>query len=72
MAWDKYCAIKGRWRVPEATLFLLAMLGASPTVFFLISYLRHKSNKAAFRWRLTVILGLQMLCFSVGSLLFLF
>lgn len=69
MAYDKWAAIKKRWRVPEASLFLLAALGASPTVFFLITYLRHKSNKSSFRWKLNVILAGQIALGALAAVL---
>lgn len=70
MAYDKLNATRGRWRVPESSLFLMAGLGGSPALFFLITYLRHKSNKAAFRWRLNAILGAQIIILSIALLMF--
>jgi uncharacterized membrane protein YsdA (DUF1294 family) len=64
MAWDKYCAMRRRWRVPEATLFSVAMMGGSPTMFMVIRYLRHKSRKTSFLWRLNVILLVQVALFA--------
>ena len=61
MAYDKWAAPQKRWRVPENTLFGFALFGATPTVFFLMRYLRHKSNKASFRWRMNIVLAAQLL-----------
>lgn len=69
MAADKLSATRGRWRVPEASLYLLALLGASPMVFFLVTWLRHKSNKAAFRWRLNAIIATQIMLGALAGLL---
>lgn len=70
MAYDKFCAVRGMWRVPEASLFGVSLLGGSPAVFFLMGYLRHKSNKASFRWRLNIILGIQIILLGAFGLLF--
>ena len=67
MAYDKWAAANGHWRTPENTLFMLAALGASPTIFFLITYLRHKSNKASFRWKLNMILAGQIVLAALAS-----
>ena len=65
MAYDKLAAMRGQWRVPENTLFGLAALGATPAIFFLVIYLRHKSNKASFRWRLNMIMGAQTILLGI-------
>ena len=71
MAWDKYCAMRGCWRVPEATLFSAAMMGGSPAMFIIIRYLRHKSSKTSFLWRLNLILLVQVALLMVfGALSF--
>ncbi len=46
---DKRQALKEGWRVPEATLFLLALLGGSPGAFLAMRWFRHKSVKGSFR-----------------------
>ena len=60
MAYDKWAAPRGHWRVPEKTLFTLSALGASPTVLLLINYLRHKSRKQSFQRQLHLIIVAQM------------
>jgi uncharacterized membrane protein YsdA (DUF1294 family) len=67
MAYDKWAAPQGKWRVPEKTLFGIALAGATPTVFFLMRYLRHKSNKASFRWRMNMVLAAQLLVLALLS-----
>ncbi|GEM_PF-5388250 len=60
MAYDKWAAPLGHRRVPEKTLFGLALIGATPTIFYLMNLLRHKSNKASFRWRMNVVMAIQL------------
>lgn len=49
MGWDKRCAQKGRWRVPEKTLFLAAgCFGALGGVLGMRVY-RHKTKHWYFR-----------------------
>lgn len=69
MAWDKLSAMRRSWRVPEASLFALALLGASPTVFLLIRYLRHKSRKPRFLRALDAIILLQLMGIAIGLFL---
>ena len=45
---DKRAAVKGRWRVPEAHLHLLALIGGWPGAMAAQQTLRHKSKKPSF------------------------
>lgn len=45
---DKQKAKNGRWRTPEATLQLMALIGGWPGALLGQSWLRHKSKKMAF------------------------
>ncbi|MCS4308767.1 uncharacterized membrane protein YsdA (DUF1294 family)/cold shock CspA family protein [Rheinheimera pacifica] len=47
--WDKRKALAGQWRIQESTLQLMALLGGWPGALLAQSYLRHKSQKRAFR-----------------------
>ena len=47
---DKSAAQRQAWRVPEANLHLLALLGGWPGATLAQQWLRHKSQKAEFRF----------------------
>ena len=56
---DKNAARKGAWRIPEAQLHLLALIGGWPGAMAAQQIVRHKSKKPSFRfvfW-ITVILN---------------
>ncbi len=57
--YDKRASQSGRWRVPEATLLMLALLGGSPAALIASKRLRHKTKKLSFRLKLILILILQ-------------
>jgi uncharacterized membrane protein YsdA (DUF1294 family) len=48
-AYDKYRARKGHWRVPEARLLTLALIGGSPGLIAGMLLFRHKTSKLSFR-----------------------
>ena len=58
---DKWKAQRGRWRVPEKTLFLLAALLGSPGVLLGMYLFRHKTLHRVFRVGVPVILAVQLL-----------
>lgn len=55
---DKRAARAGGWRVPEANLLMLALLGGWPMSIWAQKKFRHKTKKTAFRWRFFVCVGL--------------
>lgn len=60
---DKTAARRGRWRTPESTLHVLALIGGWPGALLAQEWLRHKSKKREFRavfWS-TVIVNLLLL-----------
>jgi uncharacterized membrane protein YsdA (DUF1294 family) len=48
-AWDKSAARRRAWRISEATLHGLALLGGWPGAWLAQVWLRHKSRKQPFR-----------------------
>ena len=58
-AWDKFCAIRGLWRIPERTLLMLALIGGTPGAFAGQRWLRHKTQKQPFANYLLAIAALQ-------------
>ncbi len=60
MGADKRKAKKGRWRVPEATLFLLALLGGALGATLGMHLFHHKTRHWYFRWGLPLILLVQI------------
>lgn len=66
MGWDKLAAIQGRRRIPERTLFSLALLGGSVGGILGMLLFRHKTRKRAFRIGFPAILLCQA---ALGGLL---
>lgn len=65
---DKSAAVKGRWRVPEKNLHLLALLGGWPGALLAQTWLRHKTIKTSFRaifW-LTVFINITGFALLIG------
>lgn len=58
--WDKKCAVEGCWRVPEANLLTVAMLGGSPAALLACHVFRHKTRKQPFATVLHVIIVVQV------------
>ncbi|PXY39274.1 DUF1294 domain-containing protein [Flavobacterium cheongpyeongense] len=46
--YDKYSAIKNKRRIPENTLFFMALLGGSIGLFLAMLIFRHKTSKNSF------------------------
>jgi uncharacterized membrane protein YsdA (DUF1294 family) len=49
-AWDKRRAETGGWRVPEAQLHLMELIGGWPGAWMAQRCLRHKTSKASYRF----------------------
>ncbi len=58
---DKRRAIRRRWRIPERTLFLLAVLGGSAGCIVGMAFFRHKIRKKAFVFGIPAILLAELL-----------
>ena len=68
-ALDKSAAKAGRWRTPEKTLHILALIGGWPGALLAQQKLRHKSQKQPFRiifW-FTVAMNLAVLLMVIQS-----
>ena len=57
---DKFKARKGRWRIPEATLLLLAIVGGSIGAWLGMKAWRHKTMHLKFKYGLPAIILLQL------------
>lgn len=63
---DKRRAKRGKWRVPEKTLFLFALLGGCPGVYGAMRLFHHKTLHKRFMWGIPAIFVLQLALFAVG------
>lgn len=59
-AQDKFRARHGRWRVPEASLWAVAVLGGGVGAFLGMWLLRHKTKKGFFHIGLPLLAVLQI------------
>ncbi|WDF63501.1 DUF1294 domain-containing protein [Flavobacterium sp. KACC 22763] len=57
--YDKSQARKNNRRVPEKTLFLMALTGGSPGLLTAMLLFRHKTSKTSFIVKFVVILAIQ-------------
>ena len=60
MGLDKAKARRHRWRIPEKTLFLSALLGGSVGPIARMQVFLHKTKHASFRFDIPCILILQL------------
>jgi uncharacterized membrane protein YsdA (DUF1294 family) len=61
---DKSAAVNNRWRIPENTLHMLALLGGWIGAVFAQQLLRHKTKKQPFRMLFLLMVVLNI-CFFV-------
>ncbi|MBR6807737.1 MAG: DUF1294 domain-containing protein [Clostridia bacterium] len=57
---DKVKAKKGAWRIPEATLITVSLLGGSVMMYCTMRFIRHKTRHAKFMVGIPVIIVLQI------------
>ena len=57
---DKYKAKKAKWRIPEATLLLLAVLGGRIGAWIGMKVWHHKTMHKKFKYGIPVILLIQI------------
>lgn len=60
MGLDKYKAKKQLWRIPESTLFIIAIIGGSIGAIIGMYAFRHKTRRWYFVYGLPAILFLQI------------
>ncbi len=60
MFFDKQKAIHNQWRIPEKTLFLLALMGGSLGTTLGMHICRHKTKHWYFRFGMPLILIIQL------------
>ena len=53
---DKYKAKKAKWRIPEVTLLLLAVLGGSIVAWMVMKVWHHKTMHKKFKYGIPAIL----------------
>jgi uncharacterized membrane protein YsdA (DUF1294 family) len=64
MGADKARARRDDWRIPEKTLFLIALLGGSAGCLFGMFFFHHKTRHASFRIGMPCILFFQIVLLS--------
>ncbi len=65
MWWDKRCAIKKKWRVPERDLLLIAIFGGGEGTFVGMYMFRHKTQNIKFAVGVPIIIFIR-LCVLFG------
>ena len=65
MGIDKWKAKKRKWRIPEATLFILAAVGGSIGAIAGMYTFRHKTKHRSFVWGMPAILIAQIILIIV-------
>jgi uncharacterized membrane protein YsdA (DUF1294 family) len=64
MVVDKRRAQRGKWRIPEAVLFLFAFLGGSVGCYLGMQIMRHKTKHPLFQLGIPLIFFLQGIILS--------
>lgn len=57
---DKLKAKKGKWRIPEVTLLLFAIMGGSIGAWLGIKVWHHKTMHKKFKYGIPIIVALQV------------
>ena len=65
MGVDKKRAIRGAWRISEASLFFTAFLGGSLGCILGMQHFRHKTKHWYFKYGMPAILVVQVLLFAL-------
>ena len=64
MALDKHRAKRGKWRIPEKSLFLAAFFFGGVGAWFGMESLHHKTGHWYFKWFFSLFMMLQVLGFG--------
>ncbi|WP_166921415.1 DUF1294 domain-containing protein [Flavobacterium poyangense] len=59
--YDKYLAVKNKRRIPENTLFTMALIGGSIGLLLAMVLFRHKTSKTSFIVKFLIIILIQIL-----------
>ena len=57
---DKFKAKKGKWRIPESTLLLLAIVGGSVGAWSGLKVWHHKTQHKKFKYGIPLIIIMQI------------
>ena len=57
---DKYKAKKGQWRIPEATLLMIAVIGGSIGAWVGMRLWHHKTMHKKFKYGIPIIIIMQV------------
>lgn len=60
---DKIKAVKGCWRIPEKTLWLLTLIGGGVGMYLAMITVRHKTRHYKFMIGIPIIIILQFLVY---------
>lgn len=63
MGADKRKAVRGAWRIPEATLFLFALIGGSLGGILGMHFFHHKTKHWYFKWGMPAILAAHLVLY---------
>ena len=66
---DKVKAMKGKWRISEATLLLLAIIGGSIGAWLGMKVWHHKTMHKKFKYGIPAILIIQIILITYSVLL---
>lgn len=69
---DKYCAVNGIWRVPEAVLLFCSAMGGAIGGIIAMSICHHKTQKPLFYRGLPLMLISQILILIITANIFLY
>lgn len=62
MGVDKKRAVRGAWRISEASLFVIALLGGALGCTLGMQFFRHKTKHWYFKYGMPAIFAVQVLC----------